>query len=368
VRYYDLAITQPSTGFTYQPTPLGGLALTAYPNASTFSSILPQNFSAANAPIGNPINNRGALLIEFDVPLAPMDQPQGAAIIRITGPGLPILAQSGPNLNGQNFRLKAGMIPGLPLATAAWNAKQAGLILQGRILQAFGNWKGTLQTLDLLVQAGATQITGIDLPFSWPIGSSLENAIATAIITAFPPPNFTFAFNIQQSLQPLTDQVGHYNSIAQLAKAIHDITQPLGQAMMPQGQTYPGVQIFISGSTIIVTDSPSTVEPVQLAFQDLIGQPTWLGPLQISFQTVLRADIGFSRKVIFPKGLIAPYALTSQGAAVPGAPARNGAIFQNSFIVQEIHHYANSRQPNGESWNTTFSAAPVGNLSLATAA
>ena len=46
-------------------------------------------------------------------------------------------------------------------------------------------------------------------------------------------------------------------------------------------QNYTGVQITYSGNTIIVYDGTSTSPgptqiPVALAFQDLIGQPTWI--------------------------------------------------------------------------------------------
>jgi hypothetical protein len=32
--------------------------------------------------------------------------------------------------------------------------------------------------------------------------------------------------------------------------------------------------------------------------------------------------------------------------------------FTGNYVVQEIHHYGNFRQPDGASWNTTFNARP----------
>jgi hypothetical protein len=115
------------------------------------------------------------------------------------------------------------------------------------------------------------------------------------------------------------------------------------------------------GNTISVYDGqgPTPAKVVPLAFQDLIGQPTWISASQVSFKTVLRSDIGLGMQVKFPQGIVAPYALTSASAATPNAPVSSKTAFQGNFVVTEIHHFACFRQADAESWNTTYTASVV---------
>jgi len=106
---------------------------------------------------------------------------------------------------------------------------------------------------------------------------------------------------------------------------------------------------------------------VQLAFQDLIGQPTWIGPNTISFKCVLRYDIQVGDMVTMPPdpgtggtSIISALALTQQGVAVPGQPTRNSSVFKGSFMVNEVHHFGNLRQPDADSWATAFTAVNTG--------
>lgn len=137
-------------------------------------------------------------------------------------------------------------------------------------------------------------------------------------------------------------------------------TQPLGQQNVGKDKTHPGVLITLVGNKFTVYDGTAPQKPIEVAFQDLIGQPTWIGPATITFKTVLRSDIGAGNLVKLPSGIITPYALTSQAAAYPGSPARSKLAFQGSFVIQEVHHYANFRQPDAESWNTTYTAVVTG--------
>jgi len=122
------------------------------------------------------ITDPGALQIDFDFPSYPFALSQGAQRIKISGVGLKMIGQAA-NLAGMNFSMKAGMAPGLPLA----NPAQAGLVLQGNIFQAYGNWQGVSQTLDLIVNPGTKQsIFNVPVPFWWPAGSSLDDAIDAA--------------------------------------------------------------------------------------------------------------------------------------------------------------------------------------------
>jgi hypothetical protein len=58
--------------------------------------------------------------------------------------------------------------------------------------------------------------------------------------------------------------------------------------------------------------------------------------------------------------IISSLALTQQGAAVPGAPARNSSVFKGKFFIREVHHFGNLRQPDADSWAKAFVASVVG--------
>jgi hypothetical protein len=226
----------------------------------------------------------------------------------------------------QNIQLLAGMQRGLPLATAALNNNQTGIILQGQILQAFGNWQGVNQTLDLISQGAPLPPTD-GISFTWSRGQPLSAAIAASLQQALPA--YTYSINISNSLFAPggATQAGTYPSLETFAQYLKDISQPLGAQFA--GESYSGVSISMRGQTIYVLDSASpSNKTVQLIFQDLTGQPTWIDVASVSFKTVPRADISVGDQVIFPTGVIAPYVLTSQAAAFPGAPSRSKSLFQ----------------------------------------
>lgn len=298
----------------------------------------------------------GALNIELDMPVVAFDSPQGNGMVRIWGVGLQMIGQAS-DLNGANITISAGMQKGLPLA----NPAQAGIIVQGSIYQAFGNWQGVNQTLDLVIQASdLTPPNGIW--FSWTSDNSLEGTIFTTLQQAFP--GYKAKVEIAANLQPPNggDQPGIYQSLSQFCGHLQEITEKAGQAVYGEG--YPGVQVTIVGNTIKVFDGTQEQTPVQIAFQDLIGQPTWINPGEVNFKTVLRSDIAVDTQIKFPQGIVAPFALTSAAAAAPNSPARNKTVFQGVFSVKEVHHFANFRQPDADSWNTTFVAVPLPDLTM----
>jgi len=341
VRYYQIILSDPGSGQVYQPDSTGR-GFTKKSGGSTFTSY------------ANGKNIPGALNVEFDMPVVTWDSPQGNGLIRVWGVSLGMIGQAS-NLNGANITLSAGMQKGLPLA----NPAQAGVIVTGSVYQAFGNWQGVNQTLDLIVQASALSPPN-GISFTWTSGNSLAGALFTTLSQAFPA--YKAKVEIATNIQPPfgASQSGTYQSLQQFAGYLLEVTQKAGQSVY--GSSYPGVQITITGSTIRVFDGTVAQTPIKLAFQDLIGQPTWINPGVVNFKTVLRSDIGVGSQVQFPQGIIAPYALTSAAAAAPNAPARSKAVFQGVFTAIETHHFANFRQADADSWNTTFSATPVPQL------
>lgn len=357
MRYYSLHITDPKTGQSIVPNPSGGFTRGTGP---TFSSL-------AKLPMtGQLVADPGALNLELDVPVSQLAKPQGAARLKIWGPGLQMLGQAS-QLAGMSVQLSAGMSAGLPLA----KPEHAGLILRGVVFQAWGNWEGANQTLDMLILPGPPGTTSniFDRPisFHWPAGTSLADAIDAALEAALP--EFKRHVQIFSGLILPNDETGYYASPSQWAGYIFGLTQPLGTQLL--GFNYPGVQIVASGDTIYVLDGiQSGTILTTLAFEDLIGQPTWSSGTAVQFNTVLRADIGVGNNVKFPSGILSPYALTSSAAAVPGqVPVNSKIAFQGTFAVTEVHHMGNFRDSDAGSWVTAFTAAfnagsgPVPNLS-----
>ena len=350
MRFYSLQLTDPNTGLSLLPASNGAFTQGTGP---TFSSQI---------TVGGQVrNNPAALNVEFDAPIYAMAQPQGRASVRVWGVGLQMLGYA-YQLAGKHFTLRAGMMQGLPLASA--QASQAGLVLAGQVFQGFGNWQGTNQTLELVVtpggslpQAPAGPLSPSGITFQWFPGQTLAQALTLAIAPALP--GFRLTINVLPGLQPLGPAIGYYPSLATFAQWLSDYTQTLGAAITGNPQ-YGGVQITVSGNTLIVSDSTtagqSPAKTVALSFTDLIGQPTWIDVATVNFKTVLRADIQINDFITFPKGVIAPYALTTPAAAVPNAPPSSQIAFQQPFYVTRIHHFANFRQADADSWCTSFDA------------
>jgi hypothetical protein len=350
MRYYDLTLTDPS-GKIWLPNP-SGLGFIKGATGSTFSALRTNGN-------GQQQFNPNALGIYFDFPVVPFDTPQGQAIIRLEGVGLGMIGQAA-NLNGSSFKLQAGMWQGMPLA----KPQQRGLIAQGMIFQAFGNWQGTSQTLDLICYAAAAAPVKISL--NWPKSTPLAPAIAASLYAAFPgypKPDIQISPNL---VTPI-DQKGTWLSMFDFADTVRSLSLPLGRAIY--GDSYAGVQLTLSGLTFKVRDGTVQPTPTQLAFEDLIGQPTWIEPAKINFKCTLRADLAVFDQVQFPVGVVQPYVLTASSAVGPNAPAADKSAFQGRFILSSVHHFANSRQPDFDSWATSFDAtfiptAPAGALSV----
>jgi hypothetical protein len=369
-RYYKIVISDPKSGAIWHPTATGALVRagtmpllqgTQTTDAAGIVTLtIPGQRPGANVPYtftSHPNGNQqppdpGALNIEFEASVKPADTPAGGTLIRVHGVGLQMLSQSS-NLNGQDFALYGGMGKGLPLA----NPAQAGLIAKGTVFQAFGNWEGTDQSLDLVINPGGLHPED-SVNFAWNPGTTLADALATTFAQAFP--DYQPSIKIT-SFQPPKNaaQAGSYASLNSFARYLRELTQPLG-AQLTRNKNYPGVRIGIRGSSIYAYDSPA--KTIALNFQDLIGQPTWMSAVSISFKTVLRADIWPGDLMTFPKGIFTPYALTSPSAAVPNAPASSKVAFQGSFFVTEVDYFANFRDPDARAWNTSFVATVVGQL------
>ena len=290
----------------------------------------------------------GALMVEIDVNSTAYAVPAGASFVRVWGVSLQELGAAA-NLTGKGIAVYGGMSKGLPLA----NPAQQGLLVQGIVQQAFGNWIGTDMTLDLIITAGqplqdknTPQVK--NFAFSWAKGTPLAAVIRDVLATNYP--GITANINISDKLVLNYDAPGYYGTLIEFAQAIKRMS-----LMIIGTEQYQGVNVVISGNTFSVYDGTTFKSPINIAFTDLIGQPTWIENFRIMVTTVMRGDISIGDFIkLPPKTLLT----TTQGAQ---SQYRDAAIFQGTYQVggeYGIRHVGNSRQADGRSWISTFDCYP----------
>jgi hypothetical protein len=314
MRYYNIVITDPAGKLPAQQ-------YTSFPNGKT---------------------DPGALNVEIDIFSLNMATTGKGSFVRIWGIPLTAISQAA-NLVGMNITVSAGMQKGLPLA----NPAQSGIIGQGQIYQAFGNWIGLDQTLDIYMLAPTgTGANPMKFSFNWRAGSSLASALQTTLATALP--KLTPNININPNLVLGHDVPGYYNSLDEFAQWLKPFTASI------IGGSYKGVDISVSQSQISAHDGTKQTTPIAISFLDLIGQPTWIESPNIQLKTVMRADIGPSAFITIPNTVA-----TATPGSVIGTQARNKASFQGAFQVSLVRHVGNFRQPDAASWVSIITAYPT---------
>jgi len=256
MRFYRIVIQNPETGQVIVPPGfeglLGGASYTSFVNGKTLPA---------------------AWDVELDIPVIGQATPQGQALARVWGISRQEISQAN-NLNGKNISIYGGMQKGLPLA----NPAQAGLLVQGVIFQAFGNWIDIhQQTLDFVIMAGsgstaAAQGTGTlkapkNLVLNWKAGTTLAAALTTTLQTAFP--GVTVNVNINSGLIRPNDEIGFYPTLEQLSQYARETSLDIIKTA-----NYAGVSIVIAANTITVSDGSATSSAAakQVNFQDLIDR------------------------------------------------------------------------------------------------
>lgn len=338
MRYYDLSITSVTgTQSSFHLTSLG--------------------------PGGN--FNPGALNIEFDASVWGKGIPQSLTTVRIWGVpltasgGLPGIDQA-TDLNKATVLLKAGMSKGLPLAKPAY----AGPILSGKIFQAFGNWIQTDMTIDLVVSPDGTgtipdpSSSTTTFVFSWAKGQKISEAIQNTLETAYGS-SYTVVVNVSDNLVATQNNWGCYLDIETFTALIRAVSLNLIKT-----PGYPGIDILILPDNLIEVFDGTTApkNPAKtLLFEDLIGQPTWIGPGIVQFNCPVRADISCNDVIRFPK------LRATQSAAEMSNQPQDKSAFSGDFAVNLVRHVGNFRQPAAQSWITTFNARVDNQATLAKA-
>lgn len=339
MRQYSIKITNPTTGVLWTPP---GFSASMLGGFSYTSRVNNQNLPAA-------------WNIELDAYSGPFGVPTGNSIVTIWGVSLQEIYNA-TDLNNFNIEIWGGMAPGLPLATAA--SQYAGLLVKGTIFPAFGNWEDVNQTLNLVILPGFTS-TGnptfgtngkpVNLSFNWKKGTPLSQVISSVFGTAFP--GIKVNVNISPNLVPTQDLPFFNNTLGQFSQSMASASKSI------IGGNYYGVQISydpVQNQINVWDGTQTTGSPKQLLFQDLIGQPTWIGN-GLSFKTPMRADITIGTQIIMPPGS-SNIAIATANAAII---AKNRASFQGTYTTTLARHLGDFRNPSGDAWVTAFEAVQL---------
>ena len=299
--------------------------------------------SATYASQVNGQNDPGALNIEFDVPQYNFAAPIGYAHIKVWGVSLATIGQ-GSDFNAATVDLSAGMASGFPLATL--QAPLYGPILHGTVFQAYGNWVGLEQCLILVVttDGGASISNPANIVVNWPKGTKMADAVQQTLQTAYP--GYTVNINISDLLVLGEDEVSQHWTLLQLGQYLYDTSKSINT-----DPTYAGVNISLSGTTITVQDGTTLPTAIAIRFEDMIGQPTWIGPGQVQVSLVMRSDITVGATLTFPQTQ-----QTLSEAQMGTQPQDKSAFSTGTFSVTAVRSVGNFRHPDGLNWITVVNA------------
>lgn len=385
MRFWQVIVSDPATGevlvanrdgkpgFTrVQGT--GGLYL------STYTSL---NYGKSVQDIGG--SNPAALRVHLDVPTTFYHLPGTAnAHIAIDGIGIAELSQAS-NLQGLNITVSGGMARGLPLA----NPTQAGILVSGQVIQAYGIWTGNQMQLNIYVailsSPSSNQTTAnpstlnttplpatIDTPaniiFQWQPGVPLLTPLTNTLRTAFP--QYTIVGAVHEGLVwSGSAATGFFGTLNQLAEYVNQKSLSIISGYAPSVFTksppqYQGVCISVKNNVITIQDGTTLTTPRQIQFIDLIGQPTWSQSNQVQATCVMRGDISCGDYVTLPLppgstgyGLNTPKSASQYFNVQPGdqySTIKSASIFSGTFLVVAVRHVGDSREPSGNSWITVL--------------
>ena len=294
------------------------------------------------------------LHIVFDALIAGYDVISSGTMIAVYGLPISMLSQS-VQLSGYQLNLFAGFSAGLPLA----NPHQQGLIISGQIYNPYANWEGTDQSLNLIVNPSPL-LNDKGQTFSITIdgkkGEKLSDVLQRSLTQAFP--GFGIDIAISDKLVLVEDEIGVYNRVGQLASMIRSQSF----AMINQ-DSYTGVQMVLQHQVIRVFDNTSANDNTgnMIAPQELIGQPTWIGPVSVSFKCPMRADLRCGDAVELPQNIISgSTSLLSVNTERSSTTARNAVNFSGKFLITSVRHVGQYLSPDSSNaWVTIYEAVAL---------
>ena len=286
-----------------------------------------------------------ALQCDLDLPVNSFAAPAGLGVVKIRGVSFPDITQASYLVN-RNVTVRGGMTKGLPLAKPA----QAGVLYQGFVYQAFGNWQGTDVSLDLiLAPVSGSAAVPVNLAGQWAKGQSLQSFIEQMLTQAYP--GCTVSGTLSSNLTATQDYPVSFTDLPQFASWALRVSLTVNNQRNNAAATYLGVQITQRGNnTFYLFDGSMAPAPTAIGYTDLIGNGTWLGVNQVQFKVVMRADIAVGDLISLPANANLINIVNSF------TQYRQGVSFKNSFLVVRVRHLGNSRQADADSWCTIIDA------------
>lgn len=375
MRYFEIVISDPnSNGYVLVPNVNnvpGFSRMAPGSGVATYSSL-----RTGYMPSQQGSTNPAAQTVEIDAVVTSLHQPNGNPFFRIWGVSLGEMNYAS-NLNTMDLKVYGGMAAGLPLA----NPQQAGLLASGSVLQAFGNWVGNSMYLDIFMVAGgssvsANQTTGnppgpntipipvtnsdpANLVLQMKQGQPMLQAITACLQIGFP------QYSIQGAIDPALVWVksvstAYFDTVRQLAEFVHQKSLSVIGGSAPNRQHYPGVSISLQNNTFTISDQTTQTAVKNIAYLDLVGQPTWSQPYTVQATVVMRGDLSVGDVVTLPQGPLT----TNFGAGSNYVPTpslgdtytqnKNALSFTGTFYISSIRHVGNSRAPDALSWVTVL--------------
>lgn len=293
------------------------------------------------------------LHIAFDALIAGYDVISSGTAIAIYGLPITMLSQS-VQLSGYQVNLYAGFSKGLPLANAAQSGPLP--IISGLIYNPYANWIGTEQSLNFIVNPSPLlngNGQGFSITLDGKKGEKVSDVLRRALTASFP--NSTINIEISDLLVLPEDWPAVYHRMGQLASVIR------GQSFsMIRSDSYSGVQIVMQNGMIRVFDNITAGENggIKILPQELIGQPTWLGVVSMSFKCPLRADLHCGDVVELPENIISgPTSILSVNSDRSYAMLRNTVNFSGKFLITSVRHVGQYLSPDSSNaWVTIYEA------------
>ena len=308
----------------------------------------------------NGVYNPGALMAEMDISRYTFDTPSQESRVSVWGVSPEVLQQDILELVGKTITVRGGMLGGLPLSR---EGKQ-GLIVRGTVLQVVGNWEGSQLRQDFIIQASPTssvshemvRLGPINLTLVWRAGVKLADALAQCFTVLG---RYQFVIDISDDLVLDYDSSMYCGDLNQLAVALNGISQNILNR-----DSYYGVRFTFQGNTIYVYDGVGNAEsdskkPItQIAFNELIGQPTWIKYGVVSLVMAMRSDMIVGNKILLPANS------RPIGISQSNSQLRDRLAFTGVFRITKVRFVGNSRDPNAANWATIVEAIPEENIEV----
>jgi hypothetical protein len=210
----------------------------------------------------------------------------------------------------------------------------------GSATQNIGNMIGSL--------FGGGGLDGLAAPLNFThnlqANQPLSAAIQETLSKVFP--QAKLSININPALKLQYQDAGIYQNFSQYAGFIKNLSHSI---LGVKG--YQGVDMVTKGNLIKVFDHPDG-STFTLSPYDLVGQPTWVDVNRVHIICVMRADIFVNDYIVIPPGIL--FGMDQASGALPGAPQRANLTFQGKFLVTNMHHIGDLRNPDGVQWTTHY--------------